>query len=103
MRDRRSTEIKKLLKRFYPNAKFNVYIHKYSMGESINVRTNAFKIDQIPDPRGYGYINQTSEQDQTTRDHIKRVLKDYESVDRDEGTGEILCGGNTFLFIETLN
>lgn len=101
MRDTRSTEIKKLLKGFYPNATFNVRIHKYSMGESIYVSTNAFKIDQVPDPRGYGYINQASEQDQTTRTHIKKVLGEYESVDRDQW-GDILSGGNTFLFVESL-
>lgn len=100
MRDTRSYEIKKLLKKFYPNAKFEVKINKYSMGESINVRTNAFKIDQIPDPRGYGYVMQASEQDATTRDHIRKVLSDYESVDRDPYSGEILNGGNTYLFVQ---
>ena len=101
MRDTRSTEIKKLLKKFYPNAIFNVRIHKYSMGESINVSTNAFKVEQVPDPRGYGFINQTSEQDACNRDHIKKLLSEYERVDRDQW-GDILSGGNTFLFIESI-
>ena len=101
MRDTRSYEIKKLLKKYYPNAKFEVRIDKYSMGESINIRTNAFKIDQVPDPRGYGYVMQASEQDATTRDHIQKVLRDYEKIDRDQW-GEILSGGNTYLFVQDM-
>src|SRR5687768_6554665 len=101
MRDARSTEIKKLLKKYYPNAQVKVRIHKYSGGESINVRTNAFKIEQFPDPTGYGYINRPSEQSQTNRDHIKSLLSSYQSIDRDEW-GEILSGGNTYLFIDEL-
>lgn len=101
MNDTRSTEIKKVLRKFYPNATFKVRIHKYSMGEAIYVSTNAFKIDQVPDPRGYGYVMQASEQDTTTRNHIKKVLSDYESVDRDQW-GEIMSGGNTFLFVEDM-
>lgn len=99
MRDNRSFIIKQLLKKYYPNAKFEIRISKYSMGESINIRTNAFKIDQVPDPRGYGFINQASEQDATTRTHIKGLLTGFENIDRDPGTGEVLCGGNTFLFL----
>lgn len=102
MRDSRSHEIKKLLKKHYPKATFRVRIDKYSMGESINVATDAFKIDQVPDPRGYGYVNQISDVDELIRGHIKQLLHSYESVDRDQW-GEILAGGNTYLFIDTLN
>ena len=101
MRDTRSTEIKRLLKKYYPNAQFKVQIHKYSMGESINVRTNAFKIEQIPDPRGYEYITRVSEQSQTNRDHIKSLLRSYQSIDRDQW-GEILSGSNTYVFVDEL-
>ncbi len=99
MRDTRSHEIKKLLKKSYPNATFKVFIDKYSMGESINVRTDAFKIDQAPDPRGYGYVMQATEENDQIRKNIKSLLSEYESVDRDQ-TGEILSGGNTYLFVQ---
>jgi hypothetical protein len=99
MKDTRSTEIKKILKKEYPGAKFSVRIDKYSMGESINVRTDAFHIDQVADPRGYGYINQASEKDAAIRTNIKELLAKYEDIDRDQW-GEILSGGNTFLFVE---
>ena len=99
MRDTRSFEIKQLLKKYYPNAIFKVKIDKYSMGESINIRTNAFKIDLVPDTqRGFGMMYKASEQDSTTRDHIKNILAKFEDIDRDE-QGEILSGGNTFLFV----
>ena len=101
MRDIRAFEIKKQLKKYYPNAKFKVWIHKYSMGESINVRTNAFKIDVVPNPNGYGYTREISKKDEETRNHIKALLRSYESIDRDQW-GEILSGGNTYLFIEEL-
>lgn len=31
---------------------------------------------------------------------IRRILAHYESIDRDERTGEILAGGNLYLFVE---
>lgn len=101
MRDTRSSEIKKLLKKYYPNAIFKVRIHKYSMGESIYVTTNAFTFEIVPDPVGYGSIRKMSEQDRENKHYIEKLLQDYESVDRDE-SGDILSGGNTFLFVESL-
>jgi hypothetical protein len=102
-RDNRGTIIKGIIKKAYPSATVRVRLDKYSMGESINVRTDAFKIDQVADPRGYGYINDISEKDKAIRDNIKRLLSEFESIDRDSATGEILSGGNTYLFIGELN
>lgn len=33
-------------------------------------------------------------------DEVKRIAYQYESIDRDERTGEILEGGNTYVFVE---
>jgi len=76
------------LKKKYPKAQFRVWIHKYSMGEAIYVKTDLIQ------NRG---IDATSETALT----IRRLLREYESVDHDEW-GDILSGGNTFLFIEKL-
>ena len=100
-RDTRSNEIKKLLKKEFPFAVFTVKIDKYSMGESINVRTNAYHTDVLPDPRGFGYIREITKENKAIKNKIHELLYKYESVDRDQW-GEILSGGNTYLFIEEL-
>lgn len=102
MRDTRSYEIKRLLKKHYPNAQVKVRIDKYSMGESINVKTDAFVIGKKPDPRGWGYVYDVTDKDEKIRQNIKKLLSCYESVDRDQW-GEILSGGNTYLFIDSMN
>jgi hypothetical protein len=101
MRDTRGSEIKALLKKNYPGAKFSVRLDKYSMGESINVHTDLLVREKIEYPTGgftYGYSDATV----AKMREIKSLLSEYESVDRDQ-YGEILSGGNTYLFIEPLN
>lgn len=98
MRDTRSSEIKKILKKEYPNAKFSVRIDKYSMGESINISTDLVAREVLTLPNGEevnGYAQKTID----TIHNIERMLKDFKHVDRDD-YGEILSGGNTFLFVE---
>lgn len=36
-------------------------------------------------------------------DDVEKLAKRFESVDRDERTGEILSGGNTYIFVEYSN
>lgn len=93
MRDTRSTEIKRILRKAYPKAQFKVWIHKYSMGESIYVRTDLIKKDST----GLPTIEESNEYTKA----IRKLLSGYESIDRDQW-GEILGGGNTFLFIQGL-
>lgn len=101
MRDTRSYEIKRIIKKEFPNAKVSVYINKYSMGESINVKTDLVVREKVTDPDSYtGYRMKLTDLGQLNLNTLKHLLRDYESIDRDEATGEILCGGNTFLFIE---
>jgi hypothetical protein len=101
MKDTRSFEIKKLIKKHYPNAKVSVRIDKYSMGESINIQTDLIKRERIEDPRGYGYTEPFTEESKANLAKLNSILRTYESVDRDEN-GDILSGANTFLFIEAL-
>jgi hypothetical protein len=63
------------LKEKFPETKFSVRIERYSMGEAINVFwTNG-----------------------TASDKVEEILPKYEDIDRDEATGEILCGGNRYV------
>jgi len=77
----RAKKIRKTLKREYGwNAKqVSVRISRYSMGQSINV---TIKDQQVP-----GRI-------------VKAVAQDQESIDRCPASGEILSGGNTFVFVD---
>lgn len=127
-RDSRGQEIKRLLAKHYPAATFRVRIHKYSMGKSIHVQTNLLQ-EILPTVQLHGETVWLSALDckanrQETltgeewdalwayrkaikarhdqAEEIKRVLSGYESIDRDSATGEILSGGNTYLFVECL-
>jgi hypothetical protein len=102
MRDTRSYEIKRIIKKAFPNAIVKVFIDKYSMGESINIRTDLIKRTIVADPRGYGTVGYFTDEVKENLKHLELLLKDYQSVDRDEATGEILSGGNTYLFIDEL-
>ena len=63
------------LKDKFPETKFSVRIERYSMGEAINVFwTNG-----------------------TASDKVEEILTKYEDIDRDEVSGEILCGGNRYV------
>jgi hypothetical protein len=100
MRDTRSTEIKKILKNAYPEAQFRVRIHKYSMGESIHVNTDLIKREKVSEEFGVDIIGYSKKATEVLG-HIETLLRGYESIDRDQW-GDILGGGNTFLFIEEL-
>lgn len=77
-RDDRSSKIKARLRKIFGPGKYRVRIDKYSMGESIRVYT-----------------------DKPVKD-VEMYLKDYEHIDRDSYTGEILGGGNTYLSVASI-
>lgn len=76
---RRATEVKKLLKAVGIDPRLiRSRLHTYSMGSSLNVQILDRSID---------------------RGVVEKALKHFESYDLDEATGEILCGGNDFVFV----
>jgi len=68
-------EIRAILKKDFPNFKFRVQISRYSMGESIDI----------------------SWTDGPAYDKINRIAEQFEHIDRDQVTGEILSGGNRYV------
>lgn len=118
-KDSRSFEIKKILKRWRPQSFFSVRIHKYSMGESIRVKTNLLKQTTAEGYHESCRLNRQEElsdeqykvaaayrkavvHNHKVEEGVRGLLRDYESVDLDPVTGEILAGGNTYLFVERI-
>jgi hypothetical protein len=120
-RDNRSYEMKKLLQKQYPTARFTVKIHKYSMGESIYVKTDLIKAwtqedsdnDWKKRTRAMGdqpfiitdSIKATeakSEANEKIRHEIEALLKNFWHIAYDSYSGEILSGGNSYINIGEL-
>jgi hypothetical protein len=99
--DDRSKQMKEILKATYPEAEFRVRIQKYSMGESIHVSTDLMKNTfalryNEPENRPIFDYNKKIEE------KIENLLHGFWQIARDESTGEILSGGNTYLNISSL-
>ena len=98
----RTTKIKRILKEHFPDARFKVRSEFFSMGSAIDVYTDALiEYDYEPE---YTLSEQEIIKQRKKHEHNNRVkhkieslLKDYWHIDRDERTGEILSGGNTYL------
>jgi len=112
--DKRYVEIKKLLGKEFPKAKFKVKISKYSLGESINIYTDLMPEWTAEDSDNYWKLSGHIVDEIT--DSIKKTVGKIETarllrerigellfwhVDRD-AFGEILGGGNSYLHIERL-
>lgn len=69
--------LKKELKQHFPDTKFSVRSEVYSMGSNINV-----------------YYT-----DGPNLNAVEQIANSYKRVDRDERSGEILAGGNRFIFV----
>jgi len=86
----KTNEMKKALKKKFRNAKFSI-THKYGgYSDSYNVRTDLLD-------------NKDFEESKPIIKEIEKIVGKYESIDRDERTGEILAGGNTYIFVSKLN
>jgi len=110
-------EIKRILKRKYPSAKFRVKTEQYTGGKSIYIYTDLIKeIDYNRmrelelrlhdeglgggDLEEYKELKRKIEENRKTEREIKTLLKDFWKVDYDQFSGEILSGANCFLFVE---
>lgn len=118
-RDNRSSQIKKILKKAYPTAFFSVRIDKYSMGESINIKTDLFKESAFKqesyalecklnreglagdDFAKWQDIKKTNEYNRNLEKELHSLVMNFQHVDYDKYSGEILSGGNTYLFIQS--
>ena len=118
--DTRGRDIKKLLQKSFPSALFSVKLHKYSMGESININTSLLMElppdneliwkaeDMLRNGKGleHGMPEHTAWKARKEAiafndemvNKIKMLIGSYESIDRD-AMGEILSGGNTYINI----
>lgn len=71
-------EIREELKVAFPGIKFSVRTQVYSMGSNITVNWT----------------------DGPTQTQVSNLIKKYEQVDYDEASGEILSGGNMYIFAD---
>ena len=121
-RDNRGQLIKKLLKSKFPGANFRVRLEKYSMGESINIHTDLIKPyvstaiiwraeamlkngglpHDSEEYKAYSENRANLENNKKVEADIKSLVGNYESIDYDPSSGEILSGGNTYMFVNKL-
>lgn len=77
-RTRAAAEIRKLLKAQFPQTPFEVRLKRFSGGNSIDIHW----------------------EDGPTTKQVDSIVKPYEDLDRDEATGEILLGGNSYVMTQ---
>lgn len=115
-RDTRAAAIKRVLKPHFPLVR--VRFHKYNMGESIYIHTGVMRswseevnqawwkahlVNPPPLTEQEQALVQERREAQEHNDRItqqvRQLVGSYEQIDRDETTGEILSGGNTYMHI----
>jgi hypothetical protein len=116
-RDARSYEMRKILQQAFPKNKFSVKIEKYSMGESIHIKTdliqpwtaedsdNQFKrgTDMGFNTPSMQATKQKQEYNKAMEQKIESLLQKFWHIDWDKQSGEILGGGNTFIDIGAID
>ena len=115
--DKRSYIIRNILKSIYPNNSFRVIISKRVYDESIHVYTDlledikytdaVWRVDANKNPSVEDYLEAKKYHEKRLKNQlierkIEQILKDFWHVNYDQRTGEILAGGNRYLFIERL-
>ena len=112
-------QIKRILKTNFRNAKFRVKTDNYSMGKSINIYTDLIKnvnysrlreLTAELEENGltgkkseeYREIKKDIEFNKEIKNKIETLLSDFYHVDYDKYSGEILSGGNCYLFVNRL-
>ena len=112
-----TSAIKKILKENFPTATFRIKTKLFSGGKSIDIYTSLLadidynrkrELEMKLQDNGLDEsewielqeIERDIDWNEDIRQKIKSLLKDYWSVDYDEITGEVLSGGNCYLFVE---
>lgn len=105
----------------FPEGQFRVKIHKYSLGENIQVYTDLIKdtYDSAMNDLKWRFevahkaltpeewqalkdYEKRQEENNKMKDAVKNLVNDFEHIDRDSITGEILSGGNTYMDVSPL-
>jgi hypothetical protein len=116
-------QIKKILKKYYPEANFKVQISK-GLDKEIKIKTDLLKWDyekynrlrdlylkackeglNQEETKKYEELEGLKAKDEEIKREIEKILKNSgieEKIYRDEKTDEILTGGNIFIFIKPL-
>lgn len=116
---RESTKMKKILNEVFSEGTFKVRKRSSNLHRSFTVYTDLFEnpdrqrfreLRQEMNEGGirgekleeYNEIEEQVDHDKELERKIKDLLRDWEEIRRDNATGEILSGGNSYLFVERL-
>jgi hypothetical protein len=123
-RDINGREVKRILKMYYPRAKFRVRIWRGGFDRALEIRTDLLQYTRAVNEKHYDLewklrqegltekewetyqiYEQIKDQDAEMKRSIKEILKKHgieEYIWRCEITGEILLGGNLYIDIRPL-
>jgi len=110
-----TNKIKKILKKEFKDNTFKIRTKNYTGGKSIWIYTDAIKNTERlfelkrklntglneKERQEWNELTKTREKNREVEKKIKELLKEFYEVDYNE-FGEIMAGGNCYLFIEPL-